>query len=287
MSDSAKFVLGIIGGSGLYGVPEIVVEREVEVETPYGAPSSPVVVGSIGEMRCLFLARHGRGHVKTPSEVNYRANIWALKTLGAQAVLSVSAVGSLREEIVPGDLVIPDQLIDRTTGVRPNTFFGDGLVGHVAFGDPYCPCLSRLVVDAARKSGATVHVGGTLVCMEGPAFSTRAESNLHRSWGAHLIGMTAMPEAKLAREARLCYCTLALATDYDCWHPDHESVTVDQVVAVMQKNVARSRDTLIHLAENLSMDGGCHCADALATAVITAEGSRSKEAMQRLEFLLA
>ena len=286
MNDCKDFVLGIIGGSGLYGVPEIVVDEEIVVDTPFGAPSSPIVKGHIGSQRCLFLARHGKGHVKTPTEVNYRANVWALKFAGAQAILSISAVGSLREEIVPGDLVIPDQIIDRTSGLRPNTFFGGGLVGHVALAEPYCPSLSALVASAAEKTGAKVHRGATLVCMEGPAFSTKAESLLHRSWGAHLIGMTVLPEAKLAREARLCYCTLALATDYDCWHPDHESVTVDKVIAVMHKNIARSRETLVHLAPTLGTGSACHCKAALETAVITAPDARSAEATERLRFLM-
>jgi len=285
MKETNGFVLGIIGGSGLYGVPEIVVDDEVVVSTPFGAPSSPVVKGHIGSLSCLFLARHGKGHVKTPSEVNYRANVWALKTLGAQALVSVSAVGSLRAEIAPGDLVIPDQVIDKTAG-RPQTFFGNGLVGHVAMADPYCPSLSALVATAAEKTGATVHRGGTLVCMEGPAFSTRAESLLHRAWGAHLIGMTVMPEAKLAREARLCYCTLALATDYDCWHPDHESVTVEQVIAVMHKNTSRSRETLVHLASTLGTGKPCHCKHSLDTAVITSPEARSDEVNERLRILM-
>jgi len=277
---SDNVILGVIGGSGLYNVPELVVEEELELSTPFGRPSAPIVKGRIGETTVYFVPRHGRGHVLLPSEVPYRANIYALKSLGAAAVLSVSAVGSLKEEIEPGHLVVPDQLLDRTLGVRPSTFFGDGIVAHVAMADPYCPDLRERLIDAASETGATVHDRGTLVCMEGPQFSTRAESFMYRGFQASLIGMTALPEAKLAREASLCYATLALATDYDCWHEQHESVTVEAVFEVMARNIAKSRETLVNLAGRLA-GFGCDCKSALRYAVVTSDeavdpGTRSK-----------
>ena len=222
--------IGIIGGSGLYDMAELIDRHEVTVDTPYGPPSGPYVTGTLAGTRVAFLARHGAGHRLTPSELNFRANIYGFKTLGVERILSASAVGSLREDLAPLDLVIPDQFIDRTRG-RIGTFFGEGLVGHVAFADPVCGHLAQVAYDAAVRAGATVHKGGTYVCMEGPAFSTRAESHLYRAWGAHIIGMTNLQEAKLAREAEICYATIALVTDYDCWHPDHDHVTVEMVIA--------------------------------------------------------
>lgn len=238
--------VGVIGGSGLYEIEGLEQVEEIEVETPFGRPSDAILAGMLGDVRMLFIPRHGRGHVYTPSEVPYRANLWALKSLGAQWCISVSAVGSLKMEIVPGHIVIVDQFIDRTKG-RPSTFFGEGVVGHVPFGDPVSPMLAEVLVAAAREAGATTHVGGTYVCMEGPAFSTRAESELYRSWGASVVGMTNIPEAKLAREAEIAYATVALATDYDCWHPAHDNVDVAEVVATIKKNVAMAR-TIIELA---------------------------------------
>ncbi|MBN2344050.1 MAG: S-methyl-5'-thioadenosine phosphorylase [Deltaproteobacteria bacterium] len=262
-------VLAIIGGSGLYSLPELTDVKKIEVDTPFGAPSSPVVEGKIGDTRVLFLARHGEGHVFLPTEVNYRANVFALKQQGATHLLSISAVGSLKEEIVPGDLVVTRQYIDRTKG-RPSTFFGDGVVGHVMFADPVCPELSDLVFATATDLQFTVHDNATLVVMEGPAFSTRAESHLHRSFGAELIGMTAMPEAKLAREAELCYGTLALATDYDCWREGEEDVSVDAVVATIRSNVEKSRKMVVALAARVAaLSRGCACPVALDTAIIT------------------
>ena len=250
-------VLGVIGGSGLYAIDGLENVREVELDTPFGRPSGPFTVGQL-ERRGLppitvaFVPRHGPGHVLTPTEVNYRANIHGLKQLGATQVLSVSAVGSLRERIVPGHVVVPDQLIDRTKG-REHSFFGGGLVAHIQFGDPMCPLMRTRVRDAALAEGASVHDGGSLVVMEGPAFSTRAESELYRSWGADIIGMTALPEAKLAREAELGYAILALATDYDCWRVGEEEVSVHNVVAVVQRNVALARGVIRRLAVGLPL----------------------------------
>jgi len=232
--------VGVIGGSGLYAMEGLEDVEDIFLETPYGNPSDVIVSGRLGDTRLLFVPRHGRGHTFLPHEVPYRANIWALKELGASWCISLSAVGSLREEIVPGHVVLIDQFIDRTKG-RPSSFFGDGVAGHVAFGEPISPVLQEVLVGAARDAGATLHAGGTYVCMEGPAFSTRAESELYRSWGASVIGMTNLPEAKLAREAEIAYATVALATDYDCWHPGHDDVSVDAVIETLNKNVALAK----------------------------------------------
>ena len=232
--------VGVIGGSGLYEIESLEQVEEIELDTPYGKPSDAIISGVLGGTRMLFIPRHGRGHRLTPSEVPYRANIWALAKLGARWCISLSAVGSLKMEIVPGHVVIVDQFIDRTKG-RPSTFFGDGVVGHIPFGDPISGVLAEVLTGAAKDAGATVHAGGTYVCMEGPAFSTRAESELYRSWGASVIGMTNLPEAKLAREAEIAYATVALATDYDCWHPDHDNVDVMAVIKTLQGNVALAK----------------------------------------------
>ncbi len=231
----AKAEIGIIGGSGLYNMPGLTDVREEQVETPFGEPSEAFVVGKLEGREVAFLARHGKGHRILPSELNFRANIYAMKKLGVKSILSVSSVGSLKEEHKPTDFVVPDQFIDRTFH-RDATFFGDGVVGHVAFGDPVCPIVSDVFARACEEVGMVVNRGGTYVCMEGPQFSTRAESNLYRSWGADVIGMTNLQEAKLAREAELSYATLAMVTDYDCWHEGHEDVTVEQVIAVMHQN---------------------------------------------------
>ncbi len=260
--------IGIIGGSGLYAMDGLTDVREVAVETPFGAPSDVIVAGRLGATQLLFLPRHGRGHRLLPSELPFRANIWALKHLGAERVIAVSAVGSLREEIAPGHLVVPDQFLDRTRG-RIGTFFGDGIVAHVAFGDPVCAVLSRALVDGARRLGATVHAGGTYVCMEGPQFSTRAESELYRSWGASIIGMTNLQEAKLAREAELCFATLALATDYDCWKQDAHEVAIADVLAVLQANVALAKRVIHDVVPALAAEPGCGCGRALEHAIIT------------------
>ncbi|HTV03630.1 MAG TPA: S-methyl-5'-thioadenosine phosphorylase [Luteitalea sp.] len=261
--------IGIIGGSGLYDMAELTDRHEVIVDTPFGPPSGPYVTGTLGGTRVAFLARHGAGHRITPSELNFRANIYGFKTLGVERILSASAVGSLREEMAPLDLVIPDQFIDRTRG-RVSTFFGDGLVGHIAFADPVCGHVAQVAYDAAVAAGAKVHKGGTYVCMEGPAFSTRAESHLYRSWGAHIIGMTNLQEAKLAREAEICYATIALVTDYDCWHPDHDHVTVEMVIQNLTQNARTAQQVIAGAISALAnAPRTCGCGQALATALIT------------------
>jgi 5'-methylthioadenosine phosphorylase len=261
--------IGIIGGSGLYDMAELTDRHEVVVDTPFGEPSGPYVTGTLGGATVAFLARHGAGHRITPSELNFRANIYGFKTLGVERILSASAVGSLREELAPMDLVIPDQFIDRTRG-RVSTFFGEGLVGHIAFADPVCGHLAQVAYDAAVHAGATVHKGGTYVCMEGPAFSTRAESHLYRSWGAQIIGMTNLQEAKLAREAEICYATIALVTDYDCWHPDHDHVTVEMVIQNLTQNARTAQQVIAGaIAALAGAPRTCGCGQALATAIIT------------------
>lgn len=285
----ARKTVGVIGGSGLYEIAGLTNVAEVRVETPFGEPSDAYIVGELDDVRMIFLPRHGRGHRFLPSEINYAANIHGLKQLGAEYVLSVSAVGSLREEIHPGHVVLPDQFIDRTRG-RRNTFFGNGVVGHVPFGDPICPALHAVLERATRQHAApeTVHARGTYVVMEGPAFSTRAESNLYRSWGADVIGMTNLPEAKFAREAELCYATLALPTDYDCWKQDEAAVSVDAVIAVLRRNVSLARDIVRQVAL-LALDlpeRNCACASAARHAVMTAPESIPPEARQRLELII-
>jgi 5'-methylthioadenosine phosphorylase len=265
---SNKPRIAVIGGSGLYQMEGLRDVQEVKLNTPFGPPSDAIVVGSLEGQQVAFLPRHGRGHRLMPSEVPSRANIYALKTLGVEWIISVSAVGSLKEEIRPMDLVIPDQLIDRTRG-RPSTFFGGGIVAHVGFAEPFCPVLSGLLHGAASSTGAGVHRGGAYVVIEGPAFSTKAESELYRSWGASVIGMTALPEAKLAREAELCYATLACATDYDCWHLEHDSVTVEMVVNNLQRNVARAQEILRQVVPSIPPVRLCPCGTALANAIIT------------------
>lgn len=280
-------VLGIVGGSGLYALDGLEEVREVTVDTPFGAPSDVLVRGRLHGIELVFLPRHGRGHRLLPSEVPYRANVWALASLGVDWLVSVSAVGSLREEIAPGDVVVVDQYIDKTTG-RAQTFFGQGVVAHAGFGDPTCAVLrGHLERAAAQVPGLRVHRGGTYVCMEGPAFSTRAESELHRSWGASVIGMTAMPEAKLAREASMSYATLAFATDYDCWHPHHDAVTVDQVIGVLVANVGKARQALAHLTTALAAHQGPAPAHAaMRTALMTPREAISPEARARLGAVL-
>lgn len=280
-------LLGVIGGSGLYDLPGLTDLRREKLSTPFGDPSDEIVVGSLGEQEIAFLPRHGVGHRFTPTEVNYRANLHALKALGATRVLSVTAVGSMKLEIAPGHLVLPTQFIDRTFA-RPKSFFGDGIVAHVAFADPVCPVFHKHLEAAAFAASATLHAGGTYLCIEGPQFSTRAESELYRSWGVSVIGMTALPEAKLAREAELCYASLALATDYDCWHDSHESVSVAQVVATMHKNVEVAREVIRNAALALGRLGerSCACAHALDHAVMTAPAQISPAARERVQLLL-
>ncbi|MCS6801848.1 MAG: S-methyl-5'-thioadenosine phosphorylase [Chloroflexota bacterium] len=259
----------VIGGSGLYALEEGFIKlEEVDIDTPFGKPSDRIVIGEIAGKRVAFLPRHGVGHRISPTELPVRANIWALKSLGVRKVLSVSAVGSLREEIAPLHLVVPDQIIDRTKS-RVNSFFEDGIVVHAAFADPFCAELSAIVAACAEETGATVHRGGTLIVMEGPLFSTRAESELYRSWGAHIIGMTALPEAKLAREAELCYATLACATDYDVWHPHHDDVTIDMVIQNLLRNTATAQAIIKSVVARIDMKRDCKCERALEFAIIT------------------
>jgi 5'-methylthioadenosine phosphorylase len=281
-------VLALIGGSGLYVADDLDDVEELHVSTPFGAPSDAVVRGRVRgtDTTLLFLPRHGRGHRHSPSQINYRANICALKLLGATHVMSVSAVGSMKEEIAPGDLVIVDQFIDLTKR-RVSTFFDDGVAAHVPFGDPVCPIMADAIFAAAQTTGAKVHKGGTYVCMEGPQFSTRAESRLYRSWGVSVIGMTNMPEAKLAREAELPYATLALSTDYDCWHETHEDVSVEAVIAVLKSNVKHARVVAKRLAEKLPDVSKSPARGALANAVMTSPDVMTEEVRARLDWLLA
>jgi len=264
----AKQIIGVIGGSGLYQMNGLTKVREIAVGTPFGRPSDKLIRGQLGDVALIFIPRHGRGHRWLPSEVNFRANIFAMKKLGVERIISVSAVGSLRAEIAPGHLVVPDQFIDRTTQ-RPNTFFGKGLVAHVSLADPFCKVLSGHLVEAANAEAAVVHPSGTYVCMEGPQFSTRAESHLYRSWGAHVIGMTNLQEAKLAREAEICFATLALATDYDCWNEHAGDVEIDQVLAVLKHNVELAQKTIRRAVSRLEQSRTCDCASALKDAIIT------------------
>jgi 5'-methylthioadenosine phosphorylase len=278
--------LGIIGGSGLYAMDALTDVTEIEVDTPFGKPSDALVRGKLDGHDVVFLPRHGRGHVLNPSEVPYRANIHALKQLGVDWVLSISAVGSLREEIVPGHLVVVDQFIDRTKG-RPSTFYDRGCVVHVQFGDPVCGTLRGMLLEAARETDATVHDGGTYVAMEGPIFSTRAESNLYRSWGASVIGMTNLPEAKLAREAELSYATLALSTDYDCWYEGHDEVSVEAVVAVIQANVRVAQQVIRNLAPRVAgYQGEPPMKGTLQHAILTNPAKIPADARERLQVLL-
>ena len=260
--------VGIIGGSGLYDMAELADREEKKIETPFGDPSGPYVLATLRGQRVAFLARHGAGHRILPSELNFRANIYGFKLLGVERILSASAVGSLKHEYRPLDIVVPDQFFDRTRG-RISTFFGRGLVAHVAFAHPVCADLAKVAADAASAVGATVHRGGTYVNMEGPQFSTLAESKLYRSWGMDVIGMTNLQEAKLAREAEICYATLALVTDYDCWHPDHDTVTVDLIIANLMQNAATAQKTIAEAVGRLTGPRTCACKDALATAIIT------------------
>jgi 5'-methylthioadenosine phosphorylase len=265
-------VIGVIGGTGVYAMDGLTDVEEVAVDTPFGQPSEKLVTGRFGDAKMVFLARHGRGHRILPHEINYRANLYAMKAQGVQWLISLSAVGSMREEIRPGDMVIVDQFIDRTKG-RPSTFFGDGIAAHISFGDPVSPVLANLLYETAEEmlagSGATAHRGGTYLVMNGPQFSTRAESLLYRGWGISVIGMTNMPEAKLAREAEISYATVALATDYDCWHEGEEEVSVEGVVAVLEKNAERARKLLTLVIPKIPAEHDCIAANALKDAILT------------------
>jgi len=274
-------IIGVIGGSGLYRMEGIGRVREVAVKTPFGKPSDKLIRGRLGDAELIFLPRHGKGHRWLPTEINFRANIFALKKLGVERIISVSAVGSLREEIAPGHLVVPDQFIDRTTQ-RPSTFFGSGLVAHVSLADPFCKDLSGVMIEAARAENAAVHAGGTYLCMEGPQFSTRAESHLYRSWNADVIGMTNLQEAKLAREAEICFGTLALATDYDCWNGSAGDVEIEQVLAVLKRNVELAQRTIRRAVAQLTVPRSCTCASALKDAIITERALIPKKLRQEL-----
>ena len=261
--------IGIIGGSGLYEMAGLTNVEEIDLSTPFGTPSDSLVLGTLGNRRIAFLPRHGRGHRLSPSQVPYRANIFAMKMLGVHRILSVSAVGSLKEEIRPLDMVVPDQLIDRTWS-RTSTFFDNGIVVHLAFADPFCSQLMELFYQEARREGSRAHLGGTYLAMEGPQFSTKAESTLYRSWGASVIGMTALPEAKHAREAEVCYAVLACSTDYDCWHPDHESVSAEMIIANLLKNTERAKAIVKNVVLNMPVDKTCGCGSAMKNAIVTA-----------------
>jgi 5'-methylthioadenosine phosphorylase len=261
-------LVGVIGGSGLYEMEGLEEVETVSLITPFGNPSDVFVVGRLGDVKVAFLPRHGRGHRIPPSSLNFRANLYGMKVLGAEWIIGVSAVGSMKETIHPGDMVVPDQFIDRTAG-RPNTFFSDGIVGHVSFADPLCPQLSQILYDAGREVGAVVQKGGTYLCIEGPQFSTRAESRLYRSWGIDVIGMTNLPEAKLAREAEICYATIAFATDYDCWHQEAGDVSIGDVLRILAQSTQTAKRVIRAALKNLPERRTCPCATALQYALIT------------------
>ncbi len=283
MSDK---VIGVIGGSGLYSMDALEDVKSVKVETPFGEPSDEYITGRLGEVKMVFLPRHGRAHKLLPSEINYRANIYGMKKLGVQWIISVSAVGSMKEEIHPGDMVIVDQFFDRTKS-RVSTFLGDGVAGHVEFAEPVCGDLSNVLYNAAVNAGATVHKGGTYVCIEGPQFSTRAESKIYRTWGVDVIGMTNIPEAKLAREAEICYATIALSTDYDCWHEEEESVTVEMILETISKNVAMARNIIIGAVKDKAFnERSCGCGQAMQYAAVTERDAIPEKTKEDLSIIL-
>ncbi len=280
-----KPTIGIIGGSGLYSMPGFEEHEERLIDTPWGAPSDAYFVGQLAGKEVAFLARHGRGHRISPSELNFRANIWGMKSLGVERIISLSAVGSLKEEHKPLDFVIPDQFVDRTRG-RISTFFGEGLVAHISFSDPICPQLTQVAHAAALETGVRVKQGGTYLCMEGPAFSTLAESNLYRSWGMDVIGMTNLQEAKLAREAELCYVTVAMVTDYDCWHPDHDAVTVTDIIGNLTRNAESAAKLVTIAVRDMPPNRSCKCGSALAHALITDSKTSPESTRKKLELLV-
>ena len=281
-----QMTIGVIGGSGLYEIAGLKDIEEVRLDTPFGAPSDVYLTGMLDGVKMVFLPRHGRGHRYLPSEVPYRANIYGMKKLGVQRIISVSAVGSMKEEIVPGHIVIPDQFFDRTQGKRASTFFGQGITGHVQFADPVCPELAKVLYQAGLDAGATVHEGGTYLCIEGPNFSTRAESTIFRSWGVDVIGMTNIPEARLAREAEICYATVALATDYDCWHDGHDDVSVEAVLEIIRQNVATARNIIKRAAGTLSSKPECGCGESLKYAIMTDRDLIPEQVRRDLEPIL-
>jgi 5'-methylthioadenosine phosphorylase len=280
-----KAKIGIIGGSGLYHMPGFTAHEEVKISTPFGEPSDNYIVGNLAGHEVAFLSRHGRGHRLSPSELNFRANIYGMKTLGVERILSLSAVGSLKEEHKPLDFVIPDQFVDRTRG-RISTFFGEGLVAHVSFADPICPELATVVASACRAAGVTAKSGGTYLCMEGPAFSTKAESKLYRSWNMDVIGMTNLQEAKLAREAEVCYVTIAMVTDYDCWHEEHASVTVTDILATLQQNAANACQVVLHAVGLMPEIRTCKCGHALEHALITDKKLVPETTREKLDLIV-
>ena len=276
--------IGIIGGSGLYEMEGLKLLEEVRLETPFGNPSDAYIVGELEGKKIIFLPRHGRGHRISPSELNFRANIWGMKKLGVDAIIAVSAVGSMREEIVPGHMVIIDQFFDRTKG-RPSTYFSDGIVAHITFADPLCESLRKTLIEAGKIVGATVHEKGTYLCMEGPQFSTRAESNIYRKWGGDVIGMTNLQEAKLAREAEICYATIALSTDYDCWYEGHDDVTIDMVIQTLQRNVETAKKMVRQAVQKITVDRPCRCRSSLAHAILTDRKLIPAETKKKLEVI--
>jgi len=277
--------IGVIGGSGLYHIKGLTDIEEVNIDTPFGKPSDTITIGRLGGVGVAFLPRHGRGHHIPPTDVPARANIYALKSLGVERIIAINAVGSFKEEIKPGDLLIPDQLIDRTRS-RVNTFFGEGIVVHIPFAEPFCPVLSQIVYQTAQEAGATVHRGGTYVAMEGPAFSTRAESRLYRSWGADVIGMTALPETKLAREAEICYAIIACVTDYDSWRESSEPITVDAILDTLHKNIDIARKIIKLATGRIPEKRDCDCPMALKTAIVTAPEMIPDEQKKKLKLLI-
>jgi 5'-methylthioadenosine phosphorylase len=280
-----KAEIGIIGGSGLYNMPGIQRVRQVRVTTPFGKPSETFLLGEMEGREVAFLSRHGRGHVLMPSEINFRANLYALKKLGVTRVISVSAVGSLREELKPLDMVLPAQFFDRTTN-RPSTFFGGGIVAHISFADPVCPVLVDVLSQACASSGVNCHRGGTYICMQGPAFSTKAESATYRAWGMDVVGMTNLQEAKLAREAEICYATLAMVTDYDCWHPAHDAVTVDQIIDYLNRNAQNAQKIIRAAVRQMPKERSCKCGSALAHAILTDPKKIPPQVRKKLALLL-
>src|ERR1700742_1610626 len=280
-----KPTIGIIGGSGLYSMPGFEAQEERKLDTPWGAPSDAYIVGKLEGKEVAFLARHGRGHRISPSELNFRANIYGMKSLGVERIISLSAVGSLKEEPQPLDFVLPDQFVDRTRG-RVSTFFGEGLVAHISFADPICPQLAGVVAAACTSAGVTTKRGGTYLCMEGPAFSTKAESNVYRSWGMDVIGMTNLQEAKLAREAELCYVTIAMVTDYDCWHEEHDAVTVDQIIANLMTNAENACKVVAAAVEHMPTERKCKCGSALAHAIITDRKLAPEATRRKLDWIV-
>lgn len=280
-----KATIGIIGGSGLYSMPGFEAQEEFAITTPWGTPSENFVVGTLAGKPVAFLARHGRGHRISPSELNFRANIWGMKSLGVERIVSLSAVGSLREEHRPLDFVIPDQFFDRTRG-RVSTFFGEGLVAHISFADPVCPQVAGVAFESCREVGVAVKKGGTYLCMEGPAFSTKAESNVYRSWGMDVIGMTNLQEAKLAREAEICYVTIAMVTDYDCWHPDHDAVTVNDIIANLVQNAGNAAKVVAAAVARMPAKRECKCGSALSHAIITDRKAIPESTKKKLDLLI-